>query len=250
MARSEAQKQAEKNYEATREKRYRCWTLIFYPEGNPGAPDDWDERIAELHLKVWVSPIHDQDVWTASDERRNNVHKEGTRKKAHYHLVVEYPVQQKMADVADDFAFLNGTRPERVRDKNSMVRYLIHMDDPKKAQYERSEIRCFGGTNLDAMDELGTGELHQEMKAMRRCIKENNFVDFCLFYDYCDDCQEQWARLLDVCSTYAIERYIKSRRALEKQEAMRGGAYHDPHPGGNPEPISAEVSLETRNDND
>lgn len=216
MARSEAQKRADKKYESKREKRYTCWTLIFYPEGNPGAPEDWRECLADMHVKIWVSPLHDSDKWTSQDEKKNPAHKAGELKKEHYHLVVEYANQQSYTDTLEDFCFLNGTKPERVRDKNSIVRYLVHMDDLEKAQYSRDDVSCFGGATLDPMDELGTSEFHREMKAMRNCIKENGFIDFCEFYDYCDDCQENWSRLLDTRAAYAIERYIKSVRAAKR----------------------------------
>lgn len=51
MVRSDAQKAAEKKYEQThkkkRQERSSLWLFEFYPEGNPPAPENWKEIIAD-----------------------------------------------------------------------------------------------------------------------------------------------------------------------------------------------------------
>ena len=65
---------------------------------------------------------------------------------------------------------------------------------------------------LDLVEQLGTHERHEALKAMRRFIKAHNITNFCDFVDYCDDCESSWSQLLDDNSSYVIEKYIKSRR--------------------------------------
>ena len=210
----EKEKAAKQKYEEKRKKqngeRHKCWTLIFYPDS---APLNWREVLSLLHLGIWVSPLHDKDVWTEADESKNPVHKAGTLKKPHYHLIVQYEVQVDRQTFLDDFKELNG--PENVKHVKSlisMVRYLIHMDDPQKAQYKRDDVSVFGGADIGLLDELGNHERHEALKAMRRYIKKNKIIDFCDFVDYCDDCEVRWAHLLDDNSSYIIEKYIKSLR--------------------------------------
>ena len=206
------QREAQKRYEEKRKgTRFKCWSLIFYPDS---APAEWVEMIQELHLMCWVSPVHDRDCWTSADEKKNPEHVAGTFKKAHYHLVVEYPNPISAEDFLKDFAFLKGSKyAERVRDKIPMIRYLIHKDDPQKAQYNSEDICLFGGANLDIIEQLGTSERHIALREMRKYIIDNNIIDFYEFVLYCDDCMESWSRLIDDNSCYVIERFIKSFRA-------------------------------------
>lgn len=75
----QAMQKARKKYEEEkRENRYRCWSLLFYPDS---APTDWADKLSELHLQIWVSPLHDKDVWNKADEQRNPIHKAGEPKK-------------------------------------------------------------------------------------------------------------------------------------------------------------------------
>lgn len=101
-----------------------------------------------------------------------------------------------------------------------MVRYLCHLDDPDKAQYDRADVITFGGADIDIVEQLGSHERHEALRAMRVFIRDNGIVDFCDFVDYCDECEAAWSALLDDNSSYVIEKYIKSRR-YKMQDAQR-----------------------------
>ncbi len=208
------QREAQKRYEEKRKVanglRYRCWTLIFYPDS---APEEWRDMLAEKHVPMWVSPLHDRDVWTKADEKKNSQHVVGERKKPHYHLIVQYDSVVNVNTCLRDFACLNGPQNvEHVESLTSMVRYLVHADDPDKAQYERADVLTFGGADKDIVEQLGTHERHEALKAMRRFIREHGIVNYCDFVDYCDECEATWAHLLDDNSCYTIQNYIKSMR--------------------------------------
>lgn len=218
----EKKKEANRRAEAKRKERegtrVRCWLLVFYPDS---APAEWAELLSEVHLPVWVSPLHDKDTWTEADEKKDPKHKAGTMKKPHYHLIAQYPDKVSRDDFLADFGFLNGPTNVKVcKSLISMVRYLVHADDPDKAQYEKADVRVFGGAELDLVEQLGTHERHEALKAMRAFIREKNITDFCDFVDYCDDCEITWAHLLDDNSSYVIEKYIKSRRYKLRDELM------------------------------
>lgn len=208
----EKAKEAKKAYEEKRKgTRFSCWSLIFYPDS---APEEWRDMLRDLHLRIWVSPVHDMDCWTAADEKKNPEHCAGLLKKPHFHLVVEYPNPVSANDVSNDFGFLNGNSYiVRVRDKIPMIRYLIHKDDPEKAQYSTDDVFLCGGATIDFIEMVGSFERHQALREMRKYIKENEITDFYKFVLYCDDCMEMWSRLLDDNSSYIIERFIKSLRA-------------------------------------
>lgn len=193
---------------AKRGSPYKCWTLIFYQDS---CPVDWKEYLSQMHLKIWVSPIHDKDVWTSLDEQKNKLHVKGKLKKAHFHLIVEYPTPHYMDQVVADFSFLNGSHYiKHVQSLISMVRYLCHHDDPEKAQYLIDDISVFGGAELDLVSQIGSHERHEALAAMRRFIRERRITHFSVFYDYCDEHEKTWSRLLDDNSSYVIEKYIKA----------------------------------------
>lgn len=219
----EKEREAKARYEAKRKaqngERHRVWTMIFYPDS---APPEWEDYLSSINLPIWVSPVHDKDVWTKADEKADSRHKAGSSKKPHYHLICQYETQVDRATFLKDMAYLNGSDyVKHVRSLVSMVRYLVHMDDPQKAQYKQEDVRVFGSANIDLMAELGKEERHIMLRQMRRYIRQNNVVNFCDFVDYCDDCENSWARLLDDNSSYIIEKYIKSIRYKLQEEACR-----------------------------
>lgn len=213
----EKQKEAKRRYEEKRKNtRFKVWTLIFYPDS---APEYWPEMLSELHMPIWVSPLHDSDVWTQNDEKKNPEHKAGQKKKAHYHLVVEYENPIDLESVRSDFSCLNGaSQIKNVRNKISMLRYLIHADDPKKAQYKIDDVQVFGNAAVDEITMLGSEQRHAELKKIRRYIVENGVVDFFEFCLYCDEYEDTWSRLLDDNSAYVVEKFIKSYRAHVMQQ--------------------------------
>ena len=226
----------QKEYEENRKKkegaRVRCWMLIFYPDS---APKVWPDMVSDVHLPVWVSPLHNADKWTEADEKENPKHKAGTKKKDHWHLVAQYPDKVSREQFLADFGFLNGPENvKQVKSRISMVRYLVHADDPDKAQYDKADVRTFGGAEIDLVEQLGTHERHEALKAMRAFIRKNNIVDFCDFVDYCDECEITWAHLLDDNSSYVIEKYIKSRRYKLREEMDARSRLGKPYP--NPVP--------------
>lgn len=230
------QREARRKYEAEKRKsRYRVWMLIFYPDS---APEDWRDEIADLHLPTWVSPLHDSDVWTKADEKKNPKHKAGQTKKPHYHLVAEYPNPVSAADFLEDFSFLKGpTDVKRARDKTAMLRYLIHLDNPEKAQYRSSDLSVFSGAEIADCFKLGEAQRHKELKAMRRFVSDNGFTSFAEFHLWCDEHNDIWSNLLDNTSTYVMTMFIQSvkedimngpRTQTEKMKLLCKAAKKDP----------------------
>ena len=230
----EADRRAEQKRKEREGSRHRAWLLIFYPDS---APAEWRDMISDLQLPVWVSPLHNADTWTKADEKKDPKHKAETKKKDHWHLVAQYPDKVSREQFLADFGFLNG--PANVKACKSLissVRYLVHADDPDKAPYDKADVLTFGGAEIDLVEQLGTHERHEALKAMRAFIRKNNIVDFCDFMDYCDECESAWAYLLDDNSSYVIEKYIKSRRYKLREEmdalARQGKPYPNPVPRG------------------
>ena len=56
--------------------RTRNYATVVYPES---ASTDWLEKLSELHVPAFVSPLHDKDV-----------NPTGESKKAHYHVMIMF----------------------------------------------------------------------------------------------------------------------------------------------------------------
>lgn len=165
--------------------RSSLWEVIFYPDS---MPDYWKDVIEDTKVPCALSPLHTLDRWTAKDEATNAEHVQGTLKKPHYHLFVDYGAgANKSADqVKADFCVpLNGKAvPEVVKSNRGMCRYLIHMDHPEKAQYRMDEIRFFNGFDPKDFFDLSTTEVNNLCPQIESLIESEHLYSYrslCLF---------------------------------------------------------------------
>ena len=207
----EKQREAQRKWEKEnrgRGSRHRVWMFVFYEDG---ACDGWRDEADELGLPFLVSPLHDKDVWTKGDERKNPKHKAGALKEPHYHGLVEYPHPVDYETVKADFAFLGTHSIKYAKSKASMALYLTHEKSKDKAQYDPAEVLEFGGANWrDWCSELE--DVHATMKEMRVFIRDYNVLEFDQFQDWCDENNDMWSRALDLKCSWAIGNYIERRR--------------------------------------
>lgn len=183
-------------------QRGRNWAIIVYPDS---VPENWIDLIKQE--PVYVSPVHDSDV------RAN-----GEVKKTHYHLVLSYKGNKSFEQIDEIARMLHAPIPERVNSLTGAVRYLIHMDDPDKYQYDIKDIRVFGGVDLENVLGLSTGDKRQLLKDMIEFIKVNNIVHLVDFTNYClsDDAPAGWFEILTERNTLFLKEYIKSNWQKQK----------------------------------
>jgi hypothetical protein len=202
----EKRREVKRKYEQEKRKQRRTnWMLVFYEDQCP----EWREELDELGMPTLVSPSHDADEWTERDEKKNPKHKAGTLKEPHRHLLAMYDNPVSYDQVVKDFAFLKSKNVKYVKSLPAMARYLTHMDSPDKAQYDPEGVCEFGGADWRDLCAT-TSDKHLALREMRAFIRENNVVDFYLFWDWCDEHNDEWSRLLDDSCCYAIEHYMRS----------------------------------------
>lgn len=183
---------------AKADERSRLWVFVAYPES---LPDDWLDIVADWHVPVCISPLHDKDVTAA-----------GEAKKPHYHVVLQFTGNKSYQQVLDLIAPLNCPVPQRVNSLKGQVRYFLHMDNPDKAQYSKQDLKYFGGFDPDLY--LGNTEInrHLMLREMRDFVDFNCIEYFCDLYNYADQHRPDWAELLDDSCTYSMSAYIKDFR--------------------------------------
>lgn len=112
----------------TKDGRYRQWTIVVYPES---APENWRNL---LNGQTWIeSPLHDKDI-----------NPDGTVKKPHWHILIAFDGKKSYEQVKLIADSLNGASPQYVQNMVGMVRYLAHIDNPEKAQYDPKKIIGYG----------------------------------------------------------------------------------------------------------
>ena len=174
----------------------RYWAFILYPES---AIEEWKEKLNELGVVAAISPLHDKDI-----------NPDGTTKKEHYHILIEYDGPTSYKVVNESICeVVGGTIPKRVVSLRGYYRYLTHMDNPEKAQYEEKDVIRIGGFTLD----LTTTEITALKIKIIEDISENNIIEYSDLLDYYLYNTGDIERL-EVASnhTFFFDKYISSKR--------------------------------------
>jgi len=179
--------------------RTRNWTAVVYPES---APDGWIDLIQREHIEWILSPLHDKDI--SGD---------GQPKKPHYHIAILFSSVKTYEQAKAFTDMLNCPRPERVHSIKSLVRYMAHLDDPDKAQYDPAEIKGYGGVDIAEMLRPSSSERYTLLKEMLDYIEQENITEFIDIVMYASKNREDdWFPLLADNSAYFIGQVIKSKR--------------------------------------
>lgn len=110
--------------------RSRAWTTILYEES---VKKGFIDILKEFHVQFLLSPLHNQDV-----------DKDGVLKKAHWHLILYFDSLKSKDQAELLFTLIGGVGCAKVESFHTYSRYLCHMDDPDKAQYNKSDVISYG----------------------------------------------------------------------------------------------------------
>ncbi len=179
--------------------RTRNWVFIGYPEP---LPDNWRDILDELHTPYVISPLHDRDV-----------NADGTPKKPHYHIVLAFSGVKSYEQVKAVTDKLNCPKPERVANMTGQLRYLIHRDNPEKAQYRAEDIidNSMGVVDV-ARALLSKSEELELSKDIFAFCYNNNIIEFTELINYCIAEAPEWYTYLIGGHSWIFIEYIKSLR--------------------------------------
>lgn len=179
--------------------RVRNWTVIVYPES---APSNWRDIIDEWHIEWVESPLHDKDI-----------NADGEPKKPHYHVLLMFGGLKSYEQVLELIQPLNCPIPKKCHNAKSLVRYMVHLDNPEKAQYRQEDICAHGGVEISDLLKPTAAERYTLIKEMIEFVRNENIIEMQDLVDYAmfnrfDD----WFPLLCDNSALVMDRYIKSAR--------------------------------------
>lgn len=190
-----------------KESRQRHYAFIVYEDSSPA---DWIERLKALHVEGLISPCHDKDV-----------NPDGSAKKKHWHVLLTFQGLKSRAQIDEirektlgpDFnrAF------EEVNSLRGYGRYLVHADNPEKAQYSRKDVTCLGGVDYDAVCALPSDDV-AALAQIFEYIREKGIRYFSDFMLECSKSNQEWFSMLCTRKSFVVCAFIKSEAAKAKDE--------------------------------
>ena len=187
--------------------RYGCF--IVYEES---APKDWRDKLKRSHGCYAISPLHQPD-----DEC----------KKPHYHVVYMHggpATLSVMKRAIPEDVPANGYVELCMHPRNYQ-RYLVHMDDPDKQQWEgnpRELIDVLNGFPLDLSRDYSKEERYQQRMDVMAIIRDN---DLCEYADLLEGLIDNGMyALFDYAfnHTIAMQGYLGSRRNRSRASQQDG----------------------------
>lgn len=177
---------------AGRTRNYAC---VVYPES---APENWRQIAIDAKIPMFISPLHDKDT-----------NPTGEPKKPHYHIMAMYDTVKTKEQAEAFFKSFGGVGCEVINSVRSYARYLKHLDNPEKHQYQE-DVECYGGA--DYMNAIGTAaDKAKSIREMLAWIEENDVTCFADLTIYASINRSDWFDTLINSGAYFIKEHIKSR---------------------------------------
>ena len=198
-----------------KDTRSRAWSFIVYPES---APENWEAIIDELHIEWAHSPLHDRDT-----------NPTGETKKAHWHCLLQFTNVKSFDQVYEICKLVNSPAPQRCHNTRSLARYFCHLDNPEKAQYSVTDIKCFGGLDFNDLLKPSASQVYEIIGEMRAWIDDKHIYEFQDLMDeaYSEEHFNEWVPVLVSHST-VLFRYLNSKRyraeKMQHNELVAGQA--------------------------
>ncbi len=180
--------------------RTRNFATVVYPDS---APENWREILAEQLIPAFISPLHDKDL-----------NPTGEPKKPHYHVMLMFDSVKCMEQGIDVFIKIGGVGCEVIQSVRGYARYLCHLDNPEKAQYNAESVKCLAGA--DYMSVIGLAiDKYKAIGEMIDFCEDNNIVSYSELLKFCRVERFDWFRVLCDNGTMVMKEYLKSKHWTE-----------------------------------
>jgi len=188
---------------ASKSARTRNYATVVYPDS---APDNWQEILAGHFIPAFISPLHESDL-----------NPTGEPKKAHWHVLIMFDSVKTAEQAQDVFKTIGGVGCEVVKSIRGYARYLCHLDNPEKAQYEPSLVRCICGS--DYISTIGLAiDKYVALGEMQDFCEKYNVVSFYKLSRYARSHRPDWHRVLCDCGSVFMREYLKSKKWTQEND--------------------------------
>lgn len=185
-----------------KDTRTRNYASVVYPES---VKDNWLDILSDLHIPVFISPLHDKDT-----------NPTGEPKKAHYHIIFMFEGKKSKEQIKAITDEIGAVGQEPINSVRGYARYLCHLDNPEKAQYSTDDVKCLGGADYTSVIGLPTDK-YKAIKEMMQFCKEYNIMSYADLLELSAEEHFDWFRVLCDNGTVVIKEYLKSRTWTDNQ---------------------------------
>lgn len=177
--------------------------MVLYPES---APNDWRDKLRDTGIQCAISPLHDKDL-----------NADNSPKKAHYHIILCYEGPTTYNNVKTLCDSLNQPIPQPLEQLRGYYRYLIHLDNPEKYQYNECDITTLNGFNVSDYLDITNSQVVAILKEITRFIDDNNILEYSTLISTFreNDFMSQFFEIA-MNKTIFLNTYITSRRHSQK----------------------------------
>lgn len=191
--------------------RTRNFATVVYPES---APENWQDILIEQFVPAFISPLHDSDV-----------NPNGEPKKPHYHIMIMFEGVKTKDQAKAIFDLIGGVGCEPINSVRGYARYLCHLDNPEKHQYNTQDVRALAGA--DYLSTIGSASSrHGAIREMIYFCRDNNVYSYSDLLEYCAEHREDWFKVLCDGGTMVIKEYLRSKSwTINAQAKMVGKTF-------------------------
>ncbi len=202
VSKQEQQRRADAKREG---QRTRNWAFVFYP--GDSAPDNWREIIDGWRVPAAVSPLH------------TDLNPDETEKKKHRHGAIAFDGVKTRQQVLELVAPLGVKNVIKLNSLVGYLRYMVHMDNPEKKQYDINEVETFGGLNYRGIVETAADKI-AALHDIMDYIDDHGITRYSDLMRYARRERQDWFYVLANGYTLVIAEYLKGVW-LETQENRR-----------------------------
>ncbi|MDD6305347.1 MAG: replication protein [Clostridiales bacterium] len=176
-------------------RRTRNYATVVYPDS---APADWILKLQEQCVPALISPLHDKDI-----------NADGTLKKEHYHVMILFDGVKTSEQAQEVFSVIGGVGIEPIKCARAYARYLCHLDNPEKAQYNIEDVISCSGADYYTMINLATDKYSAIGEMIEFCLQKG-VVSYAQLLLYAKEERQDWFRVLCDNGTLTMVQFLKS----------------------------------------
>lgn len=105
---------------------------------------------------------------------------------------------------------INEVGYQKVNSLRAHTRYLCHLDNPEKAQYDIADIIALGGADYQQLTS-SPSDKYGAIREMVEFCKSNKIYCYSELLEYAMQTREDWFIILCDNGTYVMNEYLKSR---------------------------------------
>lgn len=165
-------------------KPSRVWVGLFYPED--GSIQNVIYKLENsIHCNAWISPLHAPEVT-----------EDGMERKPHYHLELIFEGKQSFERIQEIFDFCGIKYPRVCTSKRGYARYLCHLDNPEKEQFDTNEVYQVGDDNYFECISSSSNDLLVMSEICEWCYQNEIFEYWYLYLHAFNQNWLEWCRII------------------------------------------------------